>query len=84
MAPRARYVGKISLNVNAAYGQKQSSYHGAEFVFEDARTSAIESVKRRHAGWGGAVFAGLNFQQTSRTADCGRRWIAAEKMGGLS
>lgn len=83
MEPRDRFVGQISLNIKAAYGQKNSRDHGAEFVFEDARTSTIESVKRRYDGWDGSFFAGLNFQRTSGTVDCSRRWIAAARMGGL-
>ena len=56
---------------------------GTMCLFEPARTSTIKSVKRRYDGWDGSFFACLNFQRTSRTVDCGRRWITAAKMGGL-
>ena len=56
---------------------------GTMCLFEPARTSTIKSVKRRYDGWDGSFFACLNFQRTSKTVDCSRRWIAAARMGGL-
>jgi len=80
--PRDRFVGQISLNIKAAYGQKNSSDHDSTFVFDD--TGLLQSsVTNVGDGWDGSIFASLNFQRTSKTADCGRRWIAAAKMGGL-
>lgn len=82
MEPRDRYVGQISLNIKAAYGQKNSSYHDSKFVFDD--TGLLKSrVSNVGDAWDGSFFAGRNLQRTSGTVDCGPRWIAAARMGGL-